>query len=105
MPVDYCWLPIQNHNLFKYAQDQESHLWKPSEVKFERMLEEWNKCPGEIKDCVKHILAFFAQVDNIVCENIMDSFTNETKYKEAKLFYGIQTYIEGVHARVYEDTI
>ena len=50
---------------------------------------------------ITHILAFFAQSDGIVNENLLERFEKEVPYIEAKYFYRYQGMIENIHAEAY----
>lgn len=42
---------------------------------------------------MKHTLAFFAASDGVVNENLIEMFSSEVQYTEAKFFYGFQVII------------
>src|SRR3990167_6907909 len=48
-----------------------------------------------------HILAFFANSDGIVNENIAIRFYNDVKIAEARCFYGFQIAMENIHNETY----
>jgi ribonucleotide reductase beta subunit family protein with ferritin-like domain len=47
------------------------------------------------------ILAFFAQADNIVNENVITRLYNEVKDSSVRAFYGLQIAFENVHSETY----
>jgi len=51
------------------------------------------------------ILAFFACMDGLINENICLRFMGEVQNSEARLFYGFQMAIEGIHQEVYANLI
>jgi ribonucleoside-diphosphate reductase beta chain len=57
-------------------------------------------CPDE-RYFIEHVLAFFAQSDNIVLENLMSNFSKELQIPEGRSFYAVQGYAETVHAETY----
>ncbi|KAJ3400402.1 hypothetical protein HDU80_006989 [Chytriomyces hyalinus] len=50
---------------------------------------------------VTQILAFFAQSDGIVNENLLERFEKEVPCTEAKYFYRYQGVVENIHAELY----
>lgn len=102
---DYCLLPIENYNLYKWFIEQQNVLWKQSEIRYEHIVQQWNELSSIEKHIAKHILALFAQLDNVVSQSISISFINRTTFKDAKVFYAIQEYVETVHAFAYAEMI
>jgi len=50
---------------------------------------------------IKQILAFFAGSDGIVQENLATRFQREIQSPVARLFYGLQNAMEGIHSETY----
>jgi len=50
---------------------------------------------------IKQILAFFAGSDGIVQENLATRFQREIQSPIARLFYGLQNAMEGIHSETY----
>tara|TARA_R110002033_G_scaffold139404_1_gene178566 strand:- start:2838 stop:3662 length:825 start_codon:yes stop_codon:yes gene_type:complete len=50
---------------------------------------------------VSHILAFFAQSDGIVLENLATRFLTDVQIPEARSFYGFQIAMENIHGETY----
>lgn len=103
----YSFLPIKNSKLAAYYQDHKARVWFPSEIRFdanERM--EWDNLETPIRDYLKSILFFFAQMDGIVNENLIDNFKAKTRHiKEAGWFYAVQEFMEVIHNETYSMTI
>lgn len=47
------------------------------------------------------MLAFFAASDGIVNENLVERFSSEVQFTEARCFYGFQIAIENIHSEMY----
>ena len=47
------------------------------------------------------MLAFFAASDGIVNDNLASNFYTEVQNAEARLFYGFQIAMEGIHSETY----
>lgn len=50
---------------------------------------------------IKYVLAFFAGSDGIVQENLATRFQKEVESPVARLFYGVQNAMEGIHSETY----
>jgi ribonucleoside-diphosphate reductase beta chain len=50
---------------------------------------------------ISHVLAFFANSDGIVNENLAGRFMREVQLPEARCFYGFQIAIENIHSEAY----
>ena len=50
---------------------------------------------------IKNVLAFFAGSDGIVQENLASRFQVEVQSPIARLFYGLQNAMEGIHSETY----
>jgi ribonucleoside-diphosphate reductase beta chain len=50
---------------------------------------------------IKNVLAFFAGFDGLVNENLAVNFYEEVQLNEARLFYGFQIAMEGIHGQTY----
>jgi len=102
MSSRYTLFPIQYPNLFSYYEKQRDAFWVPKEIDLEQDVKEWNeKLTPEDKHFLTHTLAFFAQADGIVAENVLQNFGVEVDFPEATVFYGIQAGIEAIHWEMY----
>lgn len=53
-------------------------IWFPHEIKFDEDTKQWEtKLNDNERNFLKYVLAFFAQSDGIVSENIGDNFGSE----------------------------
>jgi ribonucleoside-diphosphate reductase beta chain len=96
------YFPIIHHNLENFVKSQENVIWSASDIRSEDDRKDWSCIKQDIKDYVKFILAFFAQIDGIINVNLIDYFKKETSFiKEATHFYTVQAYIEMVHNKTY----
>lgn len=103
----YSFLPVQNKNLAFYYQEHKARVWFPSEIHFdvnERI--EWDAMSESFQEYIKSVLFFFAQMDGIVNENLINNFKNKTRHiKEAGWFYAVQEMMEVIHNETYSLTI
>lgn len=93
--------PIKRQDIWKEYKKQMSCFWTAEELDFSQDLKDWEKLNDDERHFIKHILAFFAGSDGIVMENIINRFTGEIQWMEAKLCYGFQAMMEGIHSEVY----
>jgi ribonucleoside-diphosphate reductase beta chain len=104
---------IENPNRFVFALDHKdihdfyvkhsASLWTAAEIDLQQDLGDWNsKLTDNERYFIKHVLAFFAASDGIVNENLVNNFSGEVQYAEARSFYSVQQYIETVHSETYQ---
>lgn len=94
--------PINYPDLYKYYELQRDAFWVPSEVHLSDDINEWkDKLSDDEKKFLTYTLAFFAQADGIVLQNLNINFTFDIDLKECKMFYAIQQGIEAIHWEMY----
>ena len=98
-------LPVKYPDLFDMYKKAVSCFWVAEEVDLANDLNDWNTLNSNEKHFISLILAFFACMDGLINENICMRFCNEVQVSEARLFYGFQMAIEGIHQEVYANLI
>jgi ribonucleotide reductase beta subunit family protein with ferritin-like domain len=99
---DLAFLPIQHNNLISYYHEQKNVFWVPDEIDLSNDRTQFDTLNDDTKYFIKNILAFFAQADGLVIENIMERFQKDTMHiKEARAFYCMQNCIEMIHSEMY----
>ncbi|KAJ3237979.1 hypothetical protein HDU81_008587 [Chytriomyces hyalinus] len=94
--------PIEHHDLWALYKTAVNSFWVPDELDLSGDLVDWKDRMSESeRSYVTQILAFFAQSDGIVNENLLERFEKEVPYTEAKYFYRYQGVIENIHAESY----
>lgn len=98
----YSLFPITRPNLYKFYELQRDNFWVPKEIDLSNDIVEWRTIltPND-KHFLLHVLAFFAQADGLVLQNIDCNFSLDIDIPEAKIFYGIQAGIEAIHWETY----
>jgi ribonucleoside-diphosphate reductase subunit M2 len=86
---------MELHTLYKKAV---ASFWTVEEIDFSKDKEDWAKLNSNEQFFIKNVLAFFAGSDGIVQENLT-RFQGEMPI--ARLFYGIQNAMEGIHSECY----
>ena len=100
-PDRFVIFPIQHPDIWKMYNDQFSVLWKVQEVDLSKDPMDWAKLNAKEQHFLKRILGFFAGSDGIVMENLAQRFMTEIQIPEARMFYGFQNMMEGVHSVMY----
>lgn len=97
----YSLFPIKYKGLWDAFETHHKSFWTIKDVDLSQDL-------GHLKDLNKdelhyitHVLAFFAQSDGIVNENLAVRFYNEIEIPEARAFYADQIQREAIHAWMY----
>jgi len=98
-------LPVKHHNLYQMYKKAVACFWTAEEVDLSKDLADWGKMSADEKHFISLILAFFACMDGLINENLAVRFFNEVQNSEARLFYGFQMAIEGIHQEVYANLI
>lgn len=102
----YCFLPINYPKLIEFYYEQRDAFWSPREIDFSKDRSDWLSLTSDERRFLTFVLAFFAQADGIVIENLVEHFQAETsKFKEAGSFYTIQNAMETIHNETYSTMI
>jgi len=99
----YTLFPIKDseQDLYKLYKKAVGTFWTVEEIDFSRDREDWNKLSPDEQHFIKNVLAFFAGSDGIVQENLASRFQVEVQSPIARLFYGVQNAMEGIHSETY----
>ena len=93
--------PIKYIDIWTMYKKAEASFWTAEEVDLSKDTHDWESLSDNERYFIKHVLAFFASSDGIVGENLVSRFIVDVQIPEARLFYGFQLMIEGIHAEVY----
>jgi ribonucleotide reductase beta subunit family protein with ferritin-like domain len=99
----YTLFPIQPSEqvLYKLYKNAVASFWTVEEIDFSKDKDDWEKLSENEQHFIKHVLAFFAGSDGIVQENLASRFQKDVESPVARLFYGIQNAMEGIHSETY----
>ena len=100
-PGRYCVFPIKHQSLWAMYKKAEASFWTAEEVDLASDLKDWDSLSADDRFFITRVLAFFASADGIVTENLAARFMSDVSIQEARLFYGFQIAIEGIHAEMY----
>lgn len=97
----YVIYPIHHEDVWREYKKQKACFWTAEELDFTQDLKDWEKLTYNEQHFISNVLAFFAGSDGIVMENLVERFISEVGWKEAKLAYGFQSFMEGIHSEAY----
>jgi ribonucleotide reductase beta subunit family protein with ferritin-like domain len=99
----YTLFPIQaaEQDLYKLYKKAVASFWTVEEIDFAKDKNDWEKLSENEQHFIKHVLAFFAGSDGIVQENLASQFQKDVSSPVARLFYGVQNAMEGIHSETY----
>lgn len=100
-PLRFTPFPIQHHDLYAMYKKAVASFWTVEEVDLSKDKADWETLTDEERHFVKYVLAFFANSDGIVNENLAQNFNNEVQVPEARLFYSYQIFNESIHSEMY----
>jgi ribonucleotide reductase beta subunit family protein with ferritin-like domain len=101
----YSVLPVVYEDLYQMYKKAVSSFWVTEEIDLSKDLTDWNHLNPDTKFFISMILAFFNQMDGLINENLAVRFMGEVQNTEARLFYGFQIAIEGIHQETYSNLI
>jgi ribonucleotide reductase beta subunit family protein with ferritin-like domain len=102
----YSILPVTYPDIMEMYKKAVSSFWVEEECNFSKDLNDWNnKLNDNERYFISMILAFFAGSDGLINENLGLRFYNDVQNSEARLFYGFQITMEGIHGETYAKII
>lgn len=93
--------PIKYDDIWTMYKKAEASFWSAEEIDLSKDAHDWDSLSNDERHFIKYVLAFFAASDGIVGENLASRFIVDVQVPEARLFYGFQLMIEGIHSEVY----
>lgn len=93
--------PIRFPTVWERYKKAVSAFWVVGEVDLSKDVEHWERLTKDEKHFISMVLAFFANSDGIVNDNLAERFGREVTIREAKCFYDMQKLIENVHNEMY----
>jgi ribonucleotide reductase beta subunit family protein with ferritin-like domain len=97
----FCLFPIKNHDVWDLYKRHVQKIWTVEEVDLSEDYKSWKTMNPDEQHFVSVTLAFFANSDNVVLENLATRFTQEICIPEASAFLSIQGFMETVHVETY----
>lgn len=97
----YSLFPIRYPGLWEAFETHHKMFWTIKDIDFSQDLSHLKTLSSDELHYITHILAFFAQSDGIVNENLALRFYRDVDIPEARAFYADQIQREAVHAWAY----
>ena len=93
--------PIRYPRIWDRYRQALSAFWGAGEVDLSRDRDDWERLTPDERHFVSMVLAFFANADGIVNDNLAERFGREVAVREAKCFYDLQKTMENIHNEMY----
>jgi ribonucleoside-diphosphate reductase beta chain len=94
--------PILHNDIYILYQKSLASFWVPQEIDLSQDVHDWkNRLNDNERHFIKYILAFFANSDSVVNENLTLRFYNEIAIPEARAFFSVQCMMETIHQETY----
>lgn len=100
-PGRFVLFPIKYDVIWEFYKKHQASFWTAEEIDLSADGKDWEKLTDNERWFIKMVLGFFAASDGIVMENLAERFITEVQLPEAKLFYGFQLMMEGIHSETY----
>jgi ribonucleotide reductase beta subunit family protein with ferritin-like domain len=101
----YCLSPIQHQDVWDLYKLQQRKHWTVEEINFSEDYKCWQLLTIEEQEFISITLAFFANSDNLVIENLHTRFRTEMTWPESQAFFTGQAEIEMIHVETYNKCI
>ena len=93
--------PIKNQEIWDRYKLHIQAFWTPEEVSLQDDLRDLQTLNEGEKHFIKNVLAFFANSEAMINENLASRFYKEILMPEARCFISIQMLNESIHAEMY----
>ena len=93
--------PIEHQAIWDSYKTHVASFWTPEEVSFQDDLRDLEKLTAGERHFINHVLAFFANSEAMINENLASRFYNEILIPEARCFITMQMLNETIHAETY----
>lgn len=97
----FCLFPIKHSSIFEFYVKHVAAFWTVSEVDLKSDKADYDSLTGAERDFIAKVLAFFANADGIVNENLAQRFMVDVTIPEARQFYAFQIGMESIHSHMY----
>ncbi len=93
--------PVQHQEIWDRYKTHIQSFWTPEEVSLQDDLRDLQTLNEGEKHFIKQVLAFFANSEAMINENLSSRFYNEILIPEARCFMSVQMLNESIHAEMY----
>lgn len=88
-------------DVFTLYKQELGAFWTVEEIDCQNDMEHWNALKPDERKFITLVLAFFASLDMLVCENISINFGSEIKVAQISSHFAAQDCVESIHAEAY----
>jgi ribonucleotide reductase beta subunit family protein with ferritin-like domain len=94
--------PLRYEGVWRRYKTAQACYWVAGEVDLSKDRADWHgKLTDNERFFLSRVLAFFANADGIVNDNLAERFGREVQVREVRCFYDFQKMIENVHNEMY----
>jgi ribonucleoside-diphosphate reductase beta chain len=93
--------PIKNQEIWERYKQHIQSFWTPEEVSLQDDLRDLETLNEGEKHFIKNVLAYFANSEAMINENLASRFYKEILMPEARCFISMQMLNESIHAEMY----
>ena len=93
--------PIKHQDIWDKYKLHIQAFWTPEEVSLHDDLRDLETLNDGEKHFIKHVLAYFANSEAMINENLASRFYKEILIPEARCFISMQMLNESIHAEMY----
>jgi len=93
--------PIKEREIWERYKTHIQSFWTPEEVSLQDDIRDLKKLNEGEKHFIKQVLAFFANSEAMINENLASRFYKEILIPEARCFISVQMLNESIHAEMY----
>ena len=93
--------PIKNQEIWDRYKQHIQAFWTTEEVSLQDDLRDLETLNEGEKHFIKHVLAYFANSEAMINENLASRFYKEILIPEARCFISMQMLNESIHAEMY----
>lgn len=104
-PSRASYFPVKHHDLDAFGERGEQAIWVTQEVDLKRDRADWATLNDNVRQFVSFIIAFFAEAEDVVIDNLVHWMHTSVEVPEAKFFFGIQIGVETIHWKQYNKII
>jgi len=92
---------VRHPGLWKLKKKMEKLMWDADKVSLEGEGTRVESLKAELRQLIRHVLAFFAIADTLVCQGIDEVFARKIKLMEAQFYFAAQLFNETIHNEAY----
>jgi ribonucleotide reductase beta subunit family protein with ferritin-like domain len=100
-PYRFSVFPVTYNDMWFMYKKAVASFWTVEEIDMSKDRADWELLKPEEQHFLKHILAFFANADGVINENLSRNFMHEVQIPEARQFYSYQAFNEAIHSETY----